>query len=60
MTSRTSIRAEPNFVQNMSHTLPPMMHVLKDVAGIETADTLLKQTEPEARDGQVEAVAATN
>lgn len=31
-----------NFLQNMSRSLPPMMQVLKDVAGIEMPDTLLK------------------
>jgi flotillin len=50
-----------NFLQNMSRTLPPMMQVLKDVAGIEIADTLLKQTEaePDHRNGQVEAKVET-
>ena len=31
-----------NFLQNMSRSLPPMMQVLKDVAGIELPETLLK------------------
>lgn len=31
-----------NFLQNMTRTLPPMMQVLKDVAGIEMPETLLK------------------
>ena len=31
-----------NFLQNMSRSLPPMMQVLKDVAGIEMPETLLK------------------
>ncbi len=33
-----------NFLQNMSRSLPPMMQVLKDVAGIEMPETLLKFT----------------
>lgn len=31
-----------NFLQNMTRSMPPMMQVLKDVAGIELPDTLLK------------------
>ncbi len=31
-----------NFLQNLTRTMPPMMQVLKDVAGIELPDTLLK------------------
>lgn len=31
-----------NFLQNMTRTLPPMMQVLKDVAGIEMPEALLK------------------
>lgn len=31
-----------NFLQNMSRSLPPMMQVLKDVAGIEMPESLLK------------------
>ena len=31
-----------NFLQNMTRSLPPMMQVLKDVAGIEMPETLLK------------------
>jgi len=31
-----------NFLQNMAHTLPPMMQVMRDVAGIELPETLLK------------------
>jgi len=33
-----------NFLQNMSRTLPPMMQVLKDVAGIELPESLIKVT----------------
>jgi len=31
-----------NFLQNMARTLPPMMQVMRDVAGIELPETLLK------------------
>ena len=31
-----------NFLQNMTRVMPPMMQVLKDVAGIELPETLLK------------------
>jgi flotillin len=31
-----------NFLQNMSRTLPPMMQVMKDIAGIELPDSLVK------------------
>ena len=31
-----------NFLQNLTRSMPPMMQVLKDVAGIELPDTLLK------------------
>ena len=31
-----------NFLQNLTRTMPPMMQVLKDVAGIELPETLLK------------------
>ena len=31
-----------NFLQNLTRTMPPMMQVLKDIAGIELPDTLLK------------------
>lgn len=34
--------ATSNFLQNMTRTMPPMMQVLKDVAGIELPETLLK------------------
>ncbi|MCE9607222.1 MAG: flotillin family protein [Planctomycetia bacterium] len=33
-----------NFLQNMARTLPPMMQVMRDVAGIELPETLLKLT----------------
>lgn len=36
-----------NFLQNMSRTLPPMMQVMRDVAGIEFPETLLKM-QPDA------------
>jgi flotillin len=35
-----------NFLQNMARTLPPMMQVMKDIAGVELPETLLKMTEP--------------
>lgn len=31
-----------NFLHNLSHSMPPMMQVMKDVAGIELPETLLK------------------
>ncbi len=31
-----------NFLQGLTHTMPPMMHVLKDIAGIEVPDYLAK------------------
>ena len=31
-----------NFLQNMARTLPPMMQVMRDVAGIELPETILK------------------
>jgi flotillin len=41
-----------NFLQNMTRTLPPMMQVLKDVAGIELPETLVKMDgEPASRNG---------
>jgi flotillin len=48
-----------NFLQNMARSLPPMMHVMRDVAGIELPETLLKMapddgavaTMPTANDG---------
>lgn len=46
-----------NFLQNMAHTLPPMMQVMRDVAGIELPETLLK-VQPDgkhaAQNGQAE------
>ena len=42
-----------NFLQNMTRTLPPMMQVLKDVAGIELPETLVKMDgEPTSRNGE--------
>ncbi len=43
-----------NFLQNMTRTLPPMMQVLKDVAGIELPESLLKVQEEVSRNGHVE------
>ena len=34
--------ATSNFLQNMSRTLPPMMHVMRDVAGIEVPEYFAK------------------
>ena len=31
-----------NFLQNMSRTLPPMLQVMRDIAGVELPDSLLK------------------
>jgi flotillin len=42
-----------NFLQNMTRTLPPMMQVLKDVAGIEFPETLVKlNNESPSRNGE--------
>ncbi|MDZ4685114.1 MAG: SPFH domain-containing protein [Planctomycetaceae bacterium] len=38
-----------NFLQNMSRSLPPMMQVLKDVAGVELPETLVKLQEAEPK-----------
>jgi len=38
-----------NFLQNMAHSLPPMMQVMRDVAGIELPETLLRM-QPDATD----------
>jgi len=40
--SQNGMSNTANFLQNMTRTLPPMMQVLKDVAGIELPETLLK------------------
>ena len=39
--------ATANFLQSLSRTLPPMLQTLRDVAGIELPETLLKVTEEE-------------
>jgi flotillin len=31
-----------NFLQNMAHTLPPMMQVMKEIGGLDIPDTLVK------------------
>jgi flotillin len=31
-----------NFLQNMSRTLPPMMQVMRDIAGVELPESLVK------------------
>lgn len=36
--------ATSNFLQNMSRTLPPMMHVMKDVAGVEIPEYFARLT----------------
>lgn len=41
-----------NFLQNMSRSLPPMLQVLKDVAGIEFPETLIKMPETAEVNGQ--------
>ena len=48
-----------NFLQNMSRSLPPMMQVLKDVAGIEMPETLLKVA-PDSANGFAMNGAAVN
>jgi len=48
-----------NFLQNMTRVMPPMMQVLKDVAGIELPETLLKvQTETAKAPSENGSVAA--
>jgi flotillin len=39
--------ATSNFLQNMVRTLPPMLQVMKDVAGVELPESLLKMTDGE-------------
>jgi len=34
--------ATSNFIQNMARTLPPMLHVMKDIGGIELPEALVK------------------
>jgi len=47
-----------NFLQNMSRSLPPMMQVLKDVAGVELPETLVKVQDSEPhRNGENVAAA---
>ena len=41
------------FLQNMARTLPPMMEVMKDVAGVELPETLVKMVED--RDDAIDA-----
>lgn len=45
-----------NFLQNMSRSLPPMMQVLKDVAGVEFPETLIKMdaTPKTSQNGEVQ------
>jgi flotillin len=45
-----------NFLQNMARTLPPMMQVMRDVAGIELPETLLKVT-PDGEPSKSQAAA---
>lgn len=40
--------ATAGFLQNMARTLPPMMNVMRDIAGVELPNSLFKMTEPEA------------
>lgn len=39
-----------NFLQNMSRTLPPMLQVMRDIAGVELPDSLLKAADDGAAD----------
>jgi flotillin len=46
----TSGNATSNFLQGISKSLPPMLQVLKDVAGVELPESLIKFTD--SQDGQ--------
>ncbi|HWA97571.1 MAG TPA: SPFH domain-containing protein [Pirellulales bacterium] len=43
--------ATANFLQNMARTLPPMMQVMRDVAGVELPETLLKMEQDNGHAG---------
>jgi len=48
-----------NFLQNLAHTLPPMLQTLKDIGGIELPESLVKlNTDPSATNGKPEVAAA--
>jgi flotillin len=49
-----------NFLQSMSRTLPPMMQVFKDIAGVELPETLIKMTDPPQPSRNGEHAAATH
>ncbi len=52
-----------NWLQNMAHTMPPMMQVLKDIGGVEISDTLVKFNSPDGGDStprQAEAATASS
>jgi flotillin len=48
-----------NFLQNMARTLPPMMQVMRDVAGVELPESLLKMTD-EPREQETAAATANS
>jgi flotillin len=48
--------ATADFLSGMSRTLPPMLQVLRDIAGVELPPSLVKLTEP--ADGAASADAA--
>ena len=37
-----------NFLQNLSRSMPPMMHVMKDIAGVELPEFLARMTDDDA------------
>ena len=49
--------ATANFLQNMAHTLPPMLQMMKDVGGIEMPEFLGKLTGNEPKPAMAEPVA---
>jgi len=48
-----------NFLHGMTRTLPPMLQVLRDIAGVEVPETLVKLS-PEALNGASSRLAPTN
>ncbi len=48
-----------NFLQNMARTLPPMMQVMRDVAGIELPETLLKMQPEETAEASAKSTPKT-
>ena len=40
--SQNGSSSTANFLQNMAHTLPPMMQVMKEIGGLDVPETLVK------------------